>query len=140
VTKNHTQPRGRPSAAKNNNKQKPPNTLLSSQTTHPADRPTSPRLGPRASSTDGQGVHRGESPSGCHRAQRTGRVATASPSYARDRRESNNVLGSMFRLHRPIQRARPPQYSACRGAGPAIARTGSRLARAPSPRCRSARC
>jgi hypothetical protein len=28
---------------KNNNKQKPPNTLLSSQTTHPLGRATSPR-------------------------------------------------------------------------------------------------
>ncbi|WP_228000280.1 hypothetical protein, partial [Mycolicibacterium sp. P1-5] len=35
ASKNHTPTRGYQSMAKNNNKQKPPNTLLSSQTTRP---------------------------------------------------------------------------------------------------------
>jgi hypothetical protein len=49
---------------KTNNKQKPPNTLLSSQTTHPPTAQQAHGSGPCASSADGQGVHRSGPPSG----------------------------------------------------------------------------
>ena len=126
---------------KTNNKQKPPNTLLSSQTTHPPRPPNKPTALGRVlvvrtgKESTGVGL-----PLGCHRARRTGRVATASLSYWRDWPESNNALGRTFRLDRVIQHARPRQYSACRGAAPATAGAGSPLARATSSRCRSARC
>ena len=55
---------GTADAAKTNNKQKPPNTLLSSQTTHPPTAQQAHGSGPCAASADGQGVHRSGYPSG----------------------------------------------------------------------------
>ncbi|HEU0190012.1 MAG TPA: hypothetical protein VFR17_01895, partial [Mycobacterium sp.] len=40
IKKHHTPNGNKKGMAKNNNKQKPPNTLLSSQTTRPSDTPT----------------------------------------------------------------------------------------------------
>jgi len=56
--------------AKNNNKQKPPNTLLSSQTTHPLGRATSPRQKPRTRRADDQEPTEVGLPSGSRRALR----------------------------------------------------------------------
>jgi hypothetical protein len=61
--------------AKNNNKQKPPNTLLSSQTTHPLRRATSPRQKPRTRSADDQEPTEVGLPSGSRRALRAGPVS-----------------------------------------------------------------
>src|SRR6201988_1948698 len=55
---------------KNNNKQKPPNTLLSSQTTHPLGRATSPRQKPRTRRADDQDPTEVGLPSGSRRALR----------------------------------------------------------------------
>src|SRR6185312_10310080 len=55
---------------KNNNKQKPPNTLLSSQTTHPLGRATSPRQKPRTRRADDQEPTEVGLPSGSRRALR----------------------------------------------------------------------
>src|SRR5262245_56055814 len=61
--------------AKNNNKQKPPNTLLSSQTTHPLARAPSPRQKPRTRSADDQEPTEVGLPSGSRRALRAGPVS-----------------------------------------------------------------
>ena len=61
---------GSQETAKNNNKQKPPNTLLSSQTTHPLGRATSPRQKPRTRSADDQEPTEVGLPSGSRRALR----------------------------------------------------------------------
>ena len=58
-----------------NNKQKPPNTLLSSQTTHPLGRATSPRQKPRTRSADDQEPTEVGLPSGSRRALRAGPVS-----------------------------------------------------------------
>src|SRR3984893_15269874 len=55
---------GTADAAKTNNKQKPPNTLLSSQTAHPPTAQRAHGSGPCATSADGQGVHRSGYPCG----------------------------------------------------------------------------
>jgi hypothetical protein len=80
------------------------------------------------------------------------RVAATPISYVRDNSESNGLMGRVFRFRRHgahasmrrlrqiIQRARCPQYSACRGAGPASGRVGSPPSADATPRFRSARC
>src|SRR5215211_3092183 len=119
--------------AKNNNKQKPPNTLLSSQTTHPRRPRIQPAtLGRVLVERAVRGLPHGSLALGGQ-----GRVATASPSYVRENSQSNDLLIGVFRVQhvlRPFtQRARRRQYSACRGAAPAIARRGSTTAAAPTP-------
>ena len=87
--KNHATPQhgGTRMRQKNNNKQKPPNTLLSSQTTHPASH-FRPRRSPAAFNrvfvvrTDERFEARRHSLR-CRRGQRTNRVATTSLSYVR---------------------------------------------------------
>ncbi len=152
IKKHHTPKREKRGMAKNNNKQKPPNTLLSSQTTHPPGRATSPRQLPRTRSADGQEPTEVGLPSG-----------TPSRSAGWPRRDDFNKLRegklgvkwpdraclSIQHLSRAqecvdsdhiIQRARRRQYSACPDAAPASGRAGSPTAAAPTPRSRSARC
>ena len=84
-----------------NNKQKPPNTLLSSQTTHPFH----PRDQHAAQSrvlvvrTFGN-PPKWNFPLGRRRAQRLGRVATTSTSYVREKSESNGLIGGVSQLFR----------------------------------------
>jgi hypothetical protein len=126
---------------KTNNKQKPPNTLLSSQTTHPLRPPDRLAALGRGVVVGRRGSHRSGLPLGCHRARRTGRVATASQSYVRDRSESNNLLRRRFQpggsTERVLQLSRCLRYSACPGAAPAIVRGGSHQAPGSTPRSRS---
>src|ERR1700733_15772104 len=85
-------------AQKNNNKTKPPNTLLSSQTT-----PLRPRNKPRGywpltRLRTTRAPPKWSFPLGHRRTLRPGRVATTCPSYATGNVESNNLLGGMSRL------------------------------------------
>jgi hypothetical protein len=71
----HTPKREKEAWQKTTTKQKPPNTLLSSQTTHPLDRATSPRQKPRTRSADDQEPTEVGLPSGSRRALRAGPVS-----------------------------------------------------------------
>jgi len=94
--------------AKTNNKQKPPNTLLSSQTTHPPGRANQPAAFGRWSVVRTvRNPPKWDFPLGRRRAQRTSRVADdETTSYVRENSESNGLIGRVFRfrLHRAHQR------------------------------------
>ena len=90
---------GSQSMAKNNNKQKPPNTLLSSQTTHPLGRATSPRQKPRTRSADDQEPTEVGFPLGAAALFGLGPCRSdESTSYVRENLESNGLIGRVFRL------------------------------------------
>ena len=153
----HTPTRGRQDVAKNkNNKQKPPNTLLSSQTTHPTSlsgrashpRPESrvlivrtvgtfrspevfPEMPPR-SAAEPRRNDLNKLRQGVERSQ----IACAPTAF--DLRHTG--LQRSLTCVKPSQRVRHRRYSACPGAPPATCRAGSRRVERPTPHCRSGCC
>jgi hypothetical protein len=89
---------GHQSMAKNNNKQKPPNTLLSSQTTHPPSRATYPRHFSRLQvMRTVRNPPKWGFPSGRPSRSAGDRVATTSISYVRGNSESNCLIETGLR-------------------------------------------
>jgi hypothetical protein len=133
----HTLTRGaKMQPKKTTTKTKPPNTLLSSQTT-PSGRATSPRLIAAYSWCGRRETHRsGTSLWDIAALDGLGRVATTRSSYASANAESNSLLDAVFELRKINEHARPRRYSACPAARPASVHAGSRPVAVPTLRRR----
>ena len=83
---------------KTTTKTKPPNTLLSSQTTPLRPRNKPHGYWPLTRLRTTKDPPKWSFPLGHRRARRTDRVATTCPSYATGNEESNNLLSGMFRV------------------------------------------
>src|SRR6185369_2937131 len=92
-------PKREKEADKNNNKQKPPNTLLSSQTTHPLGRATSPRQKRVLVVRTIRNPPKWGFPLGAAALFGLGPCRSdESTSYVRENSESNGLIGRVFRL------------------------------------------